>query len=82
MGAGHGHIHHHDGTKNGKKISQEIEKTLEQEHSAAKSVQVLLLGLENSGKKTLMKQIRQLYGSGFDMEEKKILYYCGTKKYY
>jgi len=69
MGAGHGHGHSQDGRKIERKISQEIEKSLEEEHSHAKSIQVLILGLENSGKKTLMKQIRLLYGSGLDPEE-------------
>jgi len=51
-GHGHGHGHHvQEGTKIEKQRSEEIEKSLEVQHSAPKNIQVLMLGLENSGKK-------------------------------
>ncbi|KAJ3289218.1 Guanine nucleotide-binding protein G(o) subunit alpha [Rhizoclosmatium sp. JEL0117] len=61
---------HRPSVSQARSISRAIDASLEQEKPAiTREVKILLLGTGDSGKTTVLKQLRVIYGSGFTPEE-------------
>jgi signal recognition particle GTPase len=56
------------------RLNKEIERFIKKEkHDKRKELKILLLGAGESGKSTLIKQMRIIHGSGYSVEEREKL---------